>query len=52
MSRIQDAICVTILLTCGVVTLVIMAALFMHSIQVDEPTPCVTESGHKEVPCK
>ena len=51
MSRVENAICITILLVCGTITIIIMATLYLHSIQVEEPGVCVSETGHKDVPC-
>ena len=52
MSKFENALCLVILLGCGYVTIVIMAALFLHSEKIAEEQPCRYETSQLETDCE
>ena len=52
MSKFDKALCLVILLGCGYVTIVIMAALFLHSEKIAEEQPCRYETSQLETDCE
>ena len=51
MSKFENALCLVILLGCGCVTIVIMAALYIHSEKIAEEQPCRYETSQLETDC-
>ena len=47
----KDKIAGIIVVSLGYMTIIILAAVYMHSIKIEEKRWCISETGHKRVLC-